>query len=311
MTRRLRAVRARVRNGLFDARYALLRRGWLPSPPLDRRHRWLRTPPTLAGRRVCVLATFSADGTISAHTRFLLNCWHAQGFDVVLVVAATRHDAVDIDTTGLDDCRGIVVRNNSGYDFGSWATVLDARPDLRDAALLALTNDSLYGPLDGFPALIARVDASAADVVATTDSHEMRHHVQSFLLFFRATALRSAAFDRFWRRVRGLDREGTIQCCELPLLQAMQDGGLRVDVLFPAPRDASGGNPTLRGWRELVERGFPFVKVQLLRENPFDADIAGWDELLREHGYDPSFVRRHLGVGYERSAAAAAATSPP
>lgn len=310
MKARLRGWIAPLRAGTTRARNALLRWGWIRVAPLDTSHRWVTTPPSLAGRCVCVLATYSADGAISTHTRFLLRRWRERGFDVVFVVATDQVESIAVDAAAFPDCRGILVRPNSGYDFGSWATALNARPDLRDAALLALANDSLYGPFDGFDALIDRVVASPADLVAMTDSYEYRHHVQSFLLFYKPHALRSAAFERFWTGVEGGDREATIQRCEIPQLKAMKDAAMRVEILFPSERGARDSNPTLCQWRALVERGFPFVKVQLLRENPFGADLAGWDRLLREHGYDPSLVREHLGARYASSAARFAETTP-
>jgi hypothetical protein len=53
-------------------------------------------------------------------------------------------------------------------------------------------------------------------------------------------------------------------------------------------------NPTLTRWRALIDAGFPFVKVALLRENPFDADLIGWESVLERHGYDPAIVRAGL-----------------
>ncbi len=286
------------RAPIGHARHWLLRHGLLPIRSLDTAHTWRRAPGSLAGRRVCVLASFSADGSLSKHTLFLSRAWQAQGFDVILVVATDDRDDLAVAPAELAHLAGVAVRRNSGYDFGSWATVMQARPDLREASMLALANDSLYGPLDGFAGLIAAVESSHADIVAMTDSYEYRHHFQSFLVFYKPTALRSAAFARFWRGIRGGNREATIQRAEIPQLGRMNAAGLTTDVLFKAGRDAST-NPTLHGWRRLVDDGFPFVKVQLLRERPPGTDIAGWDDVMRRHGYDPSLVRAHLGADFD------------
>jgi hypothetical protein len=71
----------------------------------------------------------------------------------------------------------------------------------------------------------------------------------------------------------------------------MRAGGLAVEALFPAAGD---GNPTLTRWRELIGAGFPFIKVQLLRENPAHADIDGWQEIVRAGGLDPALIEEHL-----------------
>ena len=73
----------------------------------------------------------------------------------------------------------------------------------------------------------------------------------------------------------------------------MGAGGLEVDALFR--QDATDrSNPTLTKWRALIDAGFPFIKVVLLRENPFDADLNGWESVLERHGYDPEIVHACL-----------------
>ena len=36
-------------------------------------------------------------------------------------------------------------------------------------------------------------------------------------------------------------------------------------------------NMTHHLWRTTLDRGLPFLKVELLRDNPVDADIDGWE----------------------------------
>jgi hypothetical protein len=36
----------------------------------------------------------------------------------------------------------------------------------------------------------------------------------------------------------------------------------------------------------LIEQGFPFIKAQLLFENPYQLDLSDWEEVLQAH--DPS-----------------------
>lgn len=256
--------------------------------------RWSGDAPTLAHGRVCVLATYSADGRIAERTRRLAEAWQAEGFDVVLVVATGVRAALRLDA--IRPCVvGVLVRANHGYDFGSWGDALRALPALREARLLALANDSVYGPVGNFAAMLRAVDASTADIVAMTDSWQVAHHVQSYLVFWKPRALQSDAFARFWNVRRAGDRQETIDEAEIPLMSRMRDAGLEVDVLYPTPR-GEAINPTLVRWRELLDAGFPFVKVQLLRENPAKADLEGWDARLRAGRYDPAIVTDELGT---------------
>jgi lipopolysaccharide biosynthesis protein len=118
-------------------------------------------------------------------------------------------------------------------------------------------NDSLYGPFAGFAGLVARLRASAADVVGLTESLEIRRHFQSYLLAFKPRALRSAAFRAFWRGVRVGGRQEVIDRYELALVDRMEAAGLTAEALFPAGQGRN--NPTLTDWRALIVDGFPYI----------------------------------------------------
>ena len=70
---------------------------------------------------------------------------------------------------------------------------------------------------------------------------------------------------------------------ETQLTQHLEAGGLTSEVLFPMNRSI---NPTLYRWRELIDGGFPFLKVATASSAPRGVDISRWREVLRSHGYD-------------------------
>ena len=55
-------------------------------------------------------------------------------------------------------------------------------------------------------------------------------------------------------------------------------------------------NPTSDLWRQLLQAGFPFVKRELLRDNPsYVADIIDWrDEVRKNFGEVPDAIERDL-----------------
>ena len=55
-------------------------------------------------------------------------------------------------------------------------------------------------------------------------------------------------------------------------------------------------NPTSDLWRQLIQAGFPFVKRELLRDNPSEiSDIADWrEEVRRQFGAVPEAIERDL-----------------
>jgi lipopolysaccharide biosynthesis protein len=237
--------------------------------------------------------TLALRGHVTRQSLHHQKAWQRAGFGVISVVVVESLDAFK-DADALAFAAGILVRENRGHDFGAWASAIrQLGPGLRRTGILALANDSVLGPLNAFEAMLQRVRASRSDVIGLTDSHEHTHHLQSYVLFFKRRAIRSRAFRRFWLGVRTGDRTFVIEHYELALLRHMQAGGLRCRALFPG-FDDKGPNPTLCAWRDLVDAGFPYVKAQLIRSNPFKADIRDWERVLTVNGYDPALVHEVL-----------------
>lgn len=256
--------------------------------------RWVKRPSIRAGDEVCLFILFAPEGRICEHSLLLARGWRRAGFKLVVVVVADQLGAADAEPV-LPLAHGVLVRQNRGYDFGAWAALINGLPEVRQASLLVIANDSVFGPLDTFPAFVARLRGEDADVIGATESRQARRHFQSYCIGFRPRTLRSRAFRRFWRRVRTYPKKQVIRRYELRMLERLENAGLRCAALFPAGT-VRGPNPTLNGWRGLIERGMPFLKIMLVRDGPEKRDIAGWPEALRDRGFDPAVVTRHLGL---------------
>lgn len=260
--------------------------------PLRVPYRWLRKPDGLTDREVCLFMTFDRSGDVPRHARDHATAWVANGYVVVMIIAVD-----DLKSAGrfdeLDFAGGIILRENVGYDFGAWASVIRLLPELSHASRLAIVNDSVYGPLGDFKNVLDRVRATSADFVGAIESFEFKPHIQSFLVFFNFGALRSRVFWKFWRSVRLGNREQVIRDYELRLSQRLQAGGLAQAILFPAPSGYTA-NPTIRRWRELVYEGFPYIKRQVLRQNDFASELPTWQEVVAERGFDHHIIEQHL-----------------
>lgn len=255
---------------------------------------WVQPPGNVVGADLCLFVTFSPTGRVTEPALVQARTWAAQGFAVIAIVVVNDLNLFDT-RQDLDFCRGLLVRTNIGYDFGAWAAAMRGIPDLHKARSVAIANDSVYGPFDNFVDMLGRVRASPADIVGLTESQEIRPHFQSFVIFFKHNAVRSRIFRRFWRSVRSGDRQWVIDRYELQLVSQFKKFGLTAEALFPT---AAGepGNPTLSNWRALIQSGFPFIKVQLLRDNPFGVDLDGWQEMVAAKGFDPALIERHLAA---------------
>jgi len=200
-----------------------------------------------------------------------------------------------VDDPGTEVCEAVIARENAGFDFASWALALRLAPELWSARTLIFANDSVYGPFGDFAGILQQIEDTPADVVGLSGSDEKEPHFQSFFFAIRGAALQNPATHRFWRNVKilGSKRE-VIAAYELSMLSRFSAAGLRCETLFHASRWQGDRNPTHFRWRELIDAGFPFIKVELLRDNPEELDLTGWDTLLREKGYAPQLVNTHL-----------------
>lgn len=237
------------------------------------------------GREVALFVTHSPDGRIKPHLRHYLEALSAEGVDIVLIIAA--------DQPFRDDegwlrplVKGLFVRQNTGLDFAAWAHVLRRHRTINDVDVLYLLNDSLVGPTNqhDFHVLIDRIRTSDADIVGLTANHERGWHIQSFFLAIKRTALASFAFNQFCLDIVSfVNKDDVINNFEIQLAKRMIDAGLDVAVLF---EPFSIHNSTIYHWRELIQQGFPFIKVMTIRDEIDGVDTTGWREVLKDRGFD-------------------------
>lgn len=243
---------------------------------------------------VCVLVTYARNGELSRHTFHHIRAYAIEGFKVVLVIVTEGVSAPIPDRIlGVD---AIIVRINHGWDFAAWSTALSILPDLWHASNLILANDSVYGPLskESFAKVINSVRNSASDIISLTDSYQNYRHYMSYFTALKPSALRSKVVQDFWNDVRSLkDKDLVIHSYEIPALRKFEAGGLAIQILFPT-LPGSMINPTLTTWRELVNAGFPFIKVQALRDDLAQVDSRGWESELGENPELLDDIRHHL-----------------
>lgn len=274
------------------------------------------------GPRVAVFVHFDPAAQVQDFVVNHVAALHAAGLSVVFA-----SNCPALDPAGLERirpyCAAIVLRHNTGHDFGAVRDTLRLLGLPRDnTQSLLIANDSVFGPVQDIGAILDRIDFDKADLWGATESWQHRYHLQSFFLVAGRRALTSPAWEKFWRRMRLVQsRYWVVQRYEIGLTQAMLAGGLRCAAIWPYDRliralpppdpggesrmlvgaDPAGDmrrghldrirnhiaaampmNPTAEFWRQLLVAGFPFIKRELLRNNPARvADLADWRDVVR------------------------------
>jgi GT2 family glycosyltransferase len=244
-----------------------------------------------AGGELALFVTRFQNGRIRPHVRHHLAALKQHGIRPVLIVAAEApfHEP---DAASFDSVAGLYVRQNVGFDFAAWAHVLRANPQIFSANILYLINDSVIGPLNEqkFEEVLRRVRSSEADVIGLTDNFECGWHIQSYFIALKSKALMSGALREFFRNIKNLrEKEDVTNFYEIRLAPELRSAGLRCEALFPAEQNH---NPTTSSdWKDLIESGFPYVKMGVLRDDPLISAVL---DIMTERVDDyQSWVERY------------------
>ena len=251
-------------------------------------------------KRLAIYAHYDAQREVKRYVTYYL-AKLAEVSERVDFVSTAGLPSVELDKTRTH-CERALTRPNVGYDFGMWKRVLDELP-LDEWDEVVLTNSSVFGPVFPLRQMFDAMADADCDFWGATDNYEMGWHLQSYFLVFRRSALASEAFARFWASMLLYeDKDQVIRSYELGLSTYLVEAGLRgraylpAATLFPAwPLDLlikyKRRNPTTYHPVRLLRRGLPFIKTELLRDNPGRVPLAPVFRELDRTGYDRDLIQ--------------------
>lgn len=265
----------------------------------------LRRPKQIVGQDMCLFSIYAPAGQISRATISYVESMAENGFAVIACVAMDD-PAADFDVASLSAAAGIVVHKNGGMDFAAWAGALRLLPDCWSASRLVFTNDSVFMLPDLIKPFAARLRSETADFVGLTDSHCITHHVQTYFFQLQGAGLSDPRLQGFWAGVKVLtNKTDVINTYEVKLLQhVIKDWGLTSNAMFGLDKvlphataaDCAHLNISHSYWDHLVSQGMPFVKVELLRDNPLQLNILHWQSVFQAHGASVALTEQHMAI---------------
>ena len=188
------------------------------------------------------------------------------------------------------------MRENRGFDFAAWAHVLWLHSQLRCATTLYLLNDNVIGPVSqaAFHTAIDRVPATPGDLVRMTEIYDRGWHIRGYFFVLGGHALRSELWSKFVQRIESLgDKDVVIDAYEVQLASEMAAAGLRTSLVSNTNFHS---DPTIFHWRELLEDGFPFLKINTIPDEIPGVDKSGWRLVLRSRRFDLSIAHDVLAA---------------
>lgn len=241
-------------------------------------------------QRIALIAGWSPSSRVSRSAGELIASLQSLNYAVVYCTTCPDPQPLDfslakrsVDLDGLN----VIRRPNLGYDFGSWAVAMSYFREYLCADNVLVANDSLLGPFDSIAPLIEHFEHSTADVWGATESLQFGAHLQSFFRGFRFGVLRERPMEKFWRNIRVQStKDEVIRQYEYGFTDFLSKHSYSCEAFVPASRiSRTPLNPTIFGWRELLDQRFPFLKKQLVRWPNLVPDgslIAG--EIYRRFG---------------------------
>jgi rhamnosyltransferase len=219
-------------------------------------------------KRLLLYAHFNKKNSISDYVIYTIKEFRAIGVDIIFLSTSKLSDAkAKKDLSQYID--ELVLVPNIGYDFYAWKIGITKFWDIiRKYDKLILLNSSVLGPMFNLGRFLSALDYLNKDLIGATENREKQYHIQSYFLYFSYTLFNSTCFKTYWDNLYPLnDRELTINNYEVKLTQYFMDNGYSTESYYKQHEDT---NPTLHHPYGLLIKRVPFIKIQLLRDNPYN-----------------------------------------
>lgn len=230
---------------------------------------------------IILLAIYVHGRELTAFQKQLVSFYKNAGFKVVLIIACSDFDYFNRNQTYDSDIE--IIRENVGYDFGSWSTAINIIPNLKDMNSITFTNDSvcpLNFDLDLFEKMNHRIMSSEKDVVYLTENNELHNHHQSYYFCLNKLALEKDALEVLGFNPSSASKYDLILNVEIGLSSLLSKKELSIETLYSYSNFK--GNLTINNWQMLLNDDFPFIKLMLFQINENSLDSSKFRKILSD-----------------------------
>jgi len=276
---------------------------------------------------ICIFSHYDNENQVADYVYYYLKELQKNLCDIIFVSTCDI-----LDTTTIiklrQYCAIVIVRDNIGYDFGSYKCGIESVGELRAYKRLIIANDSVYGPLYDLKDLIEYGDKNLIDIWGATDSYEINYHIQSYFIVYSHSVINSKTFKDFWDHVVYLSNE--IPNFKMQIVENYEIGGsnhfithgfklgalcnikevtldieAKLSILDEKERNRYAYltenlknplNQTHFFWDFLIKyHKYPFIKKELLALNPININLENWDLMIQNISkYDLKLITNHL-----------------
>jgi len=273
----------------------------------------LENPKISNKEKLCLFAHFDNKNEIAEYVIDSVKKISDLGFNIIFTT--TSEKIADSELKKISKyCSKIIIKENIGYDFGSWTKGFEAVEDINKYQELMLINDSFYGPLFDLAKVMAEM-SSKYDMWGINDTYEQKYHIQSFFMVFNRKIIESGLLTEFFRSFTPIfNKYDLVKTCEVGLSQLVLDIDLKIGAYcqydkilkliktkypkYPHMHQVIKKyvNPTHFFWKILIEDfNCPILKIELLKKNPSQIyDVDTWLTVVEKTGYPVELIKKHL-----------------
>lgn len=241
-----------------------------------------------------IYAHWDVNGLVDPYVVHAMRSYREVADRLIFVSTHYRHKNRELESL-VDN---LIVRPNIGFDFSSWRDGLRVLVQ-RNYGQVIFANSSVFGPLWSPREALFNQESRNADLWGMSISVEATVHLQSYLMVMSNRLLESTFGSHLWSEVYDLaTQRDVIEAYELRWMGECEREGFRVGAMFDQRRQPRTShsemfaelaarpislkrirrhlrmwrkgaiNPTHAQWLTLCKAGVPFVKVDLMRDNP-------------------------------------------
>lgn len=192
-------------------------------------------------------------------------------------------------------CKQILIRENSGYDFGCWSHVIRENYNhLCSYKGVLLCNDSNWGPMGDFSDTFEKINkfASSADFFGLTSSITPSWHLQSFFILYTQSLFSSSLFKQHWFNICALkSKYDIVMNYEVQWSMCLKRLGFKGISLY-GDDFSLAENCTHIHWDKLLKSNYPYLKKELVRDNPLMINLKNLPDIISS--YDENWTQHIL-----------------
>ena len=144
-------------------------------------------------RNLCLFAHFDQDNILADYVPYYLEAIRAAGFDIVVISTSdlSADDILRLRSVAHD----VILRENNGHDFASWALGIERYASLVSGQLM-IANDSVYGPIGDLIRAIERLTSVSSDVYGMIEKQRNQSPSAKLVHYLRAARTRKLGVQK-------------------------------------------------------------------------------------------------------------------